>query len=103
MMKYEEVLCTDLPAWIRIKRKEQGLNQTELGARVGFEQRLVCRIESKTIIRPNPDQIVALVHALGYQFVGKGKEPGVLKIKRLTTEERDVLLRRHKRTNSKSE
>lgn len=103
MMKYEEVLCTDFPIWIRIKRKEQDLNQTELGARVGMEQRLVSRIESGRILKPKPEIIVALVHALGYQFIGKTREPGVLKLKKLTAEERDALLRSHQRTNSKSE
>lgn len=102
-MNYEEVLCTDFPAWIRLKRKEQDLNQTELGARVGMKQRLVSMIESGRILKPKPEYIVELVHALGYQFVGKAREPGVLKLKKLTAEERDVLLRSHKRTYTKSE
>lgn len=93
-MNKEEICVSDIPAFIKAKRKELGIGQVQLSKATKISQQCISFYENDKV-NPKPKTIVKMLAALGYRFTGHGNGPGMLIIEEIPEERRDELLRHY--------
>ena len=93
-MNKEEICVSDLPTFIKAKRKELGIGQVELSKTAKVTQQCISFYENGKV-NPKPKTIIKMLAALGYRVTGHGNGPGMLIIEEIPEERRDELLRRY--------
>ena len=93
-MNKEEICVSDIPTFIKAKRKELGIGQVELSKTAKVTQQCISFYENGKV-NPKPKTIIKMLAALGYRVTGHGNGPGMLIIEEIPEERRDELLRRY--------
>lgn len=93
-MNKEEICVSDIPTFIKAKRKELGIGQVELSKTAKVTQQCISFYENGKV-NPKPKTIIKMLAALGYRVTGHGNGPGMLIIEETPEERRDELLRRY--------
>lgn len=82
-------------SWIKSKRKELHMNQTELAKLSRVTQQTISFYEDG-ITHPRPKMIVRMLAILGYRIVEHGSSPGMIIIEELQEERKNELLEYYK-------